>query len=467
VAALASLGTSASPQPPPALTDTTTGTIEVTAENPVATVDVSITANAALRSAPMNSTEVAIGATSASGGMDPAKATTLTTIEALDGQPAVSTDAFPSLKSFMDGACGPGECTRRYRITVVLTDPEADRARFDWAASASSRFGAGGGTGSPPPDARLEVTAEPAVLVPAERLTRVSVTPAPVRVDAGHPRTAVTYELTRPRDAATFGDSSKLVLRLEGEEGDVNVMDRPATLLVHLGDVQVATTQLRRRLQLVPITLPTTCDDPGGCVEPLTFQFDWEGGDLSNVIDQAWSVTGVAIAAKDGPAAPLSFGPDSRTALSTDDPHLTATTSGTFDIGRDNSTFLDATVTLDASELGQGLGGVRGAVQGILTATSTPEGGTPKTEVRIVVEERGAVGQPGEPLAAAGRLVPLDCEGRSRCEAVLPFGASMGYADPVDVHVEWTLTVVFLPDPPGSLPPDVELLLETAPRPTP
>ena len=46
---------------------------------------------------------------------------------------------------------------------------------------------------------------------------------------------------------------------------------------------------------------------------------------------------------------------------------------------------------------------------------------------------------------AGSRLVALDCEGRSRCTAVLPFGASMGYADPVDVHVEWTLTVTSCP----------------------
>ena len=87
--------------------------------------------------------------------------------------------------------------------------------------------------------------------------------------------------------------------------------------------------------------------------------------------------------------------------------------------------------------------------------------------MRILVDERGVVGPPGAPLAVASRLVALDCEGRSRCTAVLPFGASMGYDDPVDVHVEWTLTVVFLPDPPAPIPAEVELLLETAPRPTP
>ena len=355
LAAVASLGTSASPPPPPALTDTLTGSIEVTAENPVATVDVSLTVNAALRSAPSNSTEVAIDATN-TGGLHPAEAKTLVTIEALDGQPEASTDAFPSLRSFLDQACGSGDCTRRYRITVVLTDPDADRATFDWAALASSRFGPGGGTGSPPPDARLEVTAEPPVLVPADRLTRTTVTPDPVRVDAAHPRTTVTYDFTRAVDAATFGDSPRLVLRLEGDAGDQSRGDRPATVTVRLGDVQVESTRLRDRLQFLPIVLPRTCADPQGCTEPLTVQFEWEGGDPADVIDQAWSLTGIAIAPEDGPAGPVVFGPESRTGLATDDPHLTATTSGSFDIGKDKGTFLDATVTLDATRAGTGPG---------------------------------------------------------------------------------------------------------------
>jgi hypothetical protein len=238
-------------------------------------------------------------------------------------------------------------------------------------------------------------------------------------------------------------------------------------LTVRSGDLEVASTYLWGRLQLVPIMLPATCDDPRGCIEPLTFQFDWEGGDPANGIDQACSITGVAIAPEDGPAAPLAFGAESRTVLATDGPHLTATTSGSFDIGKDNVTFLDATATLDASALGQGQGGVHGVVQGKLTATSTAEDGSARTEVRILVDERSVVGQPGEPLAVVGRLVTLECEGRSRCTADLPFGASMGSNDPVDAHVEWTLTIVFLLDPPGSIPPEVELLLETAPRPKP
>jgi hypothetical protein len=217
----------------------------------------------------------------------------------------------------------------------------------------------------------------------------------------------------------------------------------------------------------LPISLPRTCADPRGCTDPLTINFEWEGGDPAEVIDQPWSLTGIAIAAKDGSAGQVVFGPESRTTLSTDDPHLTATTSGSFDIGKDKGAFLDATVTLDATELGQGQGGVRGVVQGILTASSTGTGGTAKTDVRILVDERAVIGPPGEALSVAGRLIELDCEGRSRCAAVLPFGASMGYDDPVDVHVEWTLTVIFLPNPPAPIPAEVELLLETAPRPAP
>jgi hypothetical protein len=447
------------------LTDTLTGSIDVTAENPVATFDVSVTVNAALRAAPTNATEVSIGATNTVG-LHAAEAKTLLTIEALDGPPESSTNALPSLRSFLQ-TCGSGDCTRRYRITVVLTDPDADRATFDWAASASSRFGPGGATGSPPPNSRLEVTAELPALVPADRLTRTTLTPDPVRVDAGHPRTSVTYDFTRGVDAATVGDAPRLILRLEGDAGEPGSAERPATVTVQLGDVLVESTKLRDQAQFLPISLPRTCADPRGCTEPLRINFEWEGGDPAEVIDQAWSLTGIAIAAKDGPGGQVVFGPESRTTLSTDDPHLTATTSGSFDIGKDKGAFLDATVTLDATELGQGLGGVRGVVQGILTASSTGTGGTAKTDVRIIVAERAVIGTPSEALAVAGRLVGLDCEGRSRCTAVLPFGASMGYGDPVDVHVEWTLTVVFLPEPPDSLPSKVKLLLETGPRPSP
>jgi hypothetical protein len=293
------------------------------------------------------------------------------------------------------------------------------------------------------------------------------VTPDSVRIDASHPRTVVRYDLTRAPDATTSGDSAKLVLRFEANAGGANVFDQPATVTVQLGDVQLASAGLTGRLQGMPVTLPTTCDDPDGCVEPLTFQFEWEGGDPSTVVDQAWSLTGVAIAPKDGPAAPLAFGVESRTVLTTDDPHLTATTSGSFDIGKDNFRFLDATVTLDASQLEQGQGGIHGVVQGTLTARTTADGGTAKTELMFVVEQRSVRGSPGEPLAATGRLVAIDCEGRSRCPTVFGFGASMGPADAVDAHVEWTLTVVFLPDPPGTIPAEVELLLETAPRPKP
>jgi hypothetical protein len=293
------------------------------------------------------------------------------------------------------------------------------------------------------------------------------VTPDSVRIDASHPRTVVRYDLTRAPDAATSGESAKLVLRLEAKAGDTDVFDQPATVTVQLGDVQVASAALTGRLQLIPLMLPATCADPAGCVEPLTFQFEWEGGDPSNVVDQAWSLIGVAMAPEDGPAAPLAFRAESRTVLTTDDPHLTATTSGSFDIGKDNFRFLDATVTLDASQLGQGQGGVHCVVQGMVTATTTADGGTAKTEIMLVIEQRSMRGSPGEPLAATGRLVALDCEGRSRCPTLFGFGASMGPADAVDAHVEWTLTVVFLPDPPGTIPPEVQLLLETAPRPKP
>lgn len=458
LAAVASLGTSPSPQPPPALSEATTGTILVTAEHPIATVDVSVTANAALRSAPTNSTEIRIGAANTSG-LDPTKATTLVTIEALDGAPDATTDLFPTLGSYLDEACGVGDCTRRYRITVVLTDHEANRASFDWAASANSRFGSAGGTGSPPPGSRLEVVAEPVILVPSGRLALSTVTPDPVRLDGAHPRTVVTYDLTRPPDGPTAGASPMLLLRLEETDG------APGTVIVAVGDATVGSTRLFGRFQLVPFSLPTTCENPEGCTEPLTITWEWEGGAASEAVEQGWSLTGVTTAPPGGRLVPFAFGEGSTTRSSMDDPHPTASVSGSFDIGRDRFTFIDATVILHPNVADEGQGKLRGVIHGTLTATSSGVGGTAQTKVGIVIDERRVEAAPGEPLAVVSRLIPIDCA--RRCAIDFGFGATMGRADPIDTHVDWTLTVVFLADAPDSAPSDVDLLLETRPRPSP
>jgi hypothetical protein len=456
---VASLGTSPPSPPEPALTDEASGTIEVTADQPVATLDISVTASAELRSAPTNFTEVAIRPTN--NGADLATAKTIATIESLDGDHASKTDAFPFLTTSLDQACGPGACTGHFRITVVLMDPETDRATFDWAARASSRFGPGGGTGSPPPGARLEVKAQSPVLLPAARLTRTVVPGGPVRIDSAHPRTVVTYDVTLPSDRPAEGGSPLLVLRLEPDEGAKPGMNRPALLTIGLGSDPLASTHLSGALQIMPIPLPRTCVEPKGCPDSLNLQFDWGGGDPTNVLDQVWSLTSIALAPDASPPALFAFGAESRTVLSTDDQTLTATAAGSFDIGKGKSAFLDGTVTMDTTAIDQGQVPVHGVVQGALTATWTGEGGTAETTVRILIDETAVTGPRGEPLVVVSRLVPLDCQARSRCSTMLPFGASIDSAGAIDAHVEWTLTVVFLPDPPGSLPSNVEWLLET------
>ena len=434
----------------------------------MATLEISVTASAELRSAPTNFTEVEIRPTAS--GIDLASVKTIATIESLDGDHASKTDAFPFLTTSLDQGCGPGgpgACTGHYRITVVLIDPETHRATFDWAARASSRFGPGGGTGSPPPGARLEVKAESPVLLPAARLARTVVPGGPIRIDSAHPRTVVTYDVTLPFGRPAEGGSPLLVLRLERDEGAKPGMNRPALLTMGLGSDPLATTQLSGAFQIIPIPLPQTCVEPKGCPDSLNLQFDWGGGDPTNVLDQAWSLTSITLAPDDALPVPFAFGAESRTALSTDNQTLTATASGSFEIGKGKFASLDGTVTMDTTAIDQGQVPVHGVVQGTLTATWTGEGGTAETRVRILIDETAVTGPPAQPLAVVSRLIPLDCQARSRCSAVLPFGAAIDSPGAIDAHVEWTLTVVFLPDPPRSIPSDVKLLLETAPRPSP
>jgi hypothetical protein len=393
--------------------------------------------------------------------VDLATVNTIATIESLDAGKERKTDAFPFLTSSLDQTCGPGVCTGHYRITVVLTDPDADRATFDWVAEANSRFGPGGATGSPPPGSKLEVKADPPVLLPAARLTRTVVAAGPVRIDAAHPRTVVTYDVTLAPNGPTAGASPLLVLRLEPDEQAPRSMNRPAVLTISLGSDPLASTLFSGALQIVPIVLPPTCVEPKGCPDSLNLQVDWGGGDPTDILDQAWSLTAIALTPDGGTSTPFAVGGESRTALSTDTPALTATATGSFDIGKGKFASLDGTVTMDTTAVDQGQVPVHGVVQATLTGTWRGEGGTAETTVRILIEQLSVSGPPGEPFAVVSRLVPLDCQARSRCSTVLPLGASMDSEGAIDAHIDWTLMVVFLADPSGSLPSNAELLLET------
>lgn len=173
VAALATAGTSASPVPPPAVRSAANGTVELTPATPVATVDVVVSANAALRAAEHDSVAVTLNARAAAGVDEPSPAT-IVIIEGLDGSRNASIDTSASMTTQLGEGCGAGECSGRYRITMILTDPTAERASFAWSVDAGARFGPGAATGSAPPDATLTVTAPPPVLVAADRAARVA-----------------------------------------------------------------------------------------------------------------------------------------------------------------------------------------------------------------------------------------------------------------------------------------------------
>ncbi len=148
-----------------------------------------------------------------------------------------------------------------------------------------------------------------------------------------------------------------------------------------------------------------------------------------------------------------------------EDPHPTASASGSFDIGQDRISSMDATVILDGNVADQGQGKLRGVIHGTLTATSSGVGGTAETKVRIVIDGRRVEAAPGEPLAVVSRLIPIDCA--RRCAIDFGFGATMGRTDAIDTHVDWTLTVVFLADAPGFRAIRRGFAAQTRPRPSP
>ena len=79
-------------------------------------------------------------------------------------------------------------------------------------------------------------------------------------------------------------------------------------VIVAVGDDTVGSTRLSGGIQLVPFSLPTTCENLEGCIDPLTITWEWEGGAASEGVEQGWSLTGVTTAPPGGRPVAFAFG---------------------------------------------------------------------------------------------------------------------------------------------------------------
>ena len=372
-AAAATLATSASPPPPPALTSTTQGTLVVTRDEPVASIDVSVALNAAVLSAPGQNTQVRIQAGfNVEATSDLAATGRVVTIEPLDVDPnagdrAVTAPA-PSFQDHIDNACGPADCVRRYRITAVLVDPKVDEAKIDWSASAESRFGQGGATGSAPPDARLSVSGGEVATIKSDSVVRAETKTAPIAVDDDHPMATVTVDVVRPPDRAGASEGPLLVLGLPGDPA-LDPSQVLVSVVVNVGETQVVSGWVSSRPQVFAGRLPPGCADPAGCRELLTLTI--KRSPRAPAASVAWLLRGIAIARDGAKPGALAFGAPAIDVLAFDRPDLTAGATGTATISAGKNVQLRATATLDQSAVPQGAQRDVGLVQATITLTST------------------------------------------------------------------------------------------------
>jgi hypothetical protein len=465
-AAVATLGTSASPPPPPAMSDDAKGTLVVTPDEPVATVDVTVTANAAVQAAPGSFTRVQIRAGAFTAGASGASGA-ITTIEAREveaqtNSTPVNIGVLPQIGVTIDKACGPADCVRHFRITTVLVDPTLKEARVDWVATIESRFGASGATGSAPPDGRLDIAAGEINTVTKASIVQAEARTKPIRLDGTHPRTVVTLDVLRPPDGAVRSLGPLLVLELAGDTS-LGSSDAPVQVAGVLGDVTVFGGYLRPTPEVMATNLPPGCDDPGGCRSKLALTFTRQPR-APETLDISWTLRGVAIAPEGGAAGPLSLGEPTTTTVSFEQPDLVARATGTATIGQGANVRLRGVVTLDETAVAQGGPHVSGFLRATLTITTPSVAGAPTDALGLSVDgSYGNSGPTGREVSASGQLHELTCGGRSRCDATIDAGAGLKAGVPGTVVATWTLEVQFVAADGVVVPPGAQLLVAATP----
>ena len=465
-AAAATLGTSASPPPPPAISDDATGTLVVTPDAPVATVDVTVTGNAAVQAAPTSFTQVEIRAGNLAAGSNARIAGSVTTIEAREIDPqtntaGANTGTTPQIGVSIDKRCGPAECVRHFRITTVLVDPAVKEARVDWVAKVASRFGASGATGSPPPDARLDVTAGEVKTVDKGAVARAETRTDSFRVDVDHPRTDITLDVLRPPDGAVRGLGPLLVLELAGDDG-LGTSDAPVQVTGYLGDVAIFGGYLRPTPEVMASSLSSGCDDAAGCHAKLTLSFTRQPR-APKALDVSWTLRGMAIAPEGAAVGPLSLGRPTTTTVSFERADLVARATGTATIGKGENLRLRGIATLDEAAVPQGGAHLTGFLRITMTVSTPAVAGAPADAVGLSVDESfGNTGPTGGEVTGSGQVREVTCGGRSRCDVTFTAGAGMK-PEAGTVEATWTLEVRFVAAQGTAVPQGTRLLLDTAP----
>lgn len=460
IGGLASIATSPPPTPPPALTSEASGTIVVTKDEPIVSVDISVEANAGLRAGGNSRTQVSIGGF----GTDPSLTgqASMVAITPLDdaeiGSPVATA---PSLLSRLDATCGvTGDCLRRYRITVMLIDPDVETASFKWNASAGTHITVDGVEKTTPPDADLDITAAEPVARGADAIAVVVTPTDQLRLDADHPRSIRTVTLRRPVGPALGVDpGAGAILRLVAPgDNDPPSYQETMTATVFAGSEQVGSARGSGSNLSVPLSL-AACETDGGCETELRVEFDWAGGDPEFGATVDWSILAWTMSpegAADAGALGLTTGPG--VDLGPDSQRISDVTTGTFEVTRsDSQVRATATVVLDTRGLPQGGPDVAGIIQATLVASTD---GDAEKGVTLWMDGSYVEGNGGDELTVVAAPVPVTCAPKSICSVTFDLS---GGTSQHDARFDWTLSVGLLLEPPLADPAGVTIDVATKP----
>ncbi|HEX2755489.1 MAG TPA: hypothetical protein VHM48_08500 [Candidatus Limnocylindrales bacterium] len=474
LAGLAVAGTSPSPPPPPLATAHAEGELHLTAERPIASVDVTIQANAVLRG--LKGSVVTGQVASDPVGSAPAGPAIVTIVPLDDPASSVSLGSAPSVSVRLDAGCPPDDaCARHYRITAVLVDPTAEDAVVSWHASAEFRSDGPERPSAAPADGRLEVAADDVTTRPAVELARASLAPETIHLDRDHPLASRDLEIDQPPGLAGAGAERTWLafLTVTAPGAPAVAGDRPAIVQVGMPgrEQPLASGSIGRH----PI-YPDRCAGTTGCPTPLRLDAILPGGPGDLAKDVTWSIDLVAYGPVGAaPPEPLAARLLGSTAIDPSAPRLTASETGAFDIAPRVPGRRNATVTLDATRLAQVDGPISGQLQLRFEVTTTSTGPVQTLDLALGAgSSAGGLGAAYESVPSGrvddldSAVVAVECDGRSSCQVDIPFSVATQVDATANVHVAWKLTALWYPDAPHRLPPDVALLLaiETAsPRP--
>lgn len=465
IAGLAVAGTSAKMPPPPLATAAANGTLEVTADRPIAAIEVTLEANAILHGVPGSSIVARVVA-------QPKIATTdgpaVVLIEPLDDPTGInSMGPTASVTGQMGDGCAPGgACVRRYRITAILVEPEVNAA-VTWNATAEFRFDGPNRPSAAPAEGRLAVTSGEVTVRPASEVGRASLKPETVHLDRDHPFASREVDIDQPTGPPGVGQGRTWLAFLEVTAPDAAGGGRPGIVqVVESGRQGALTRGTNGRLPFYP----PACSASAGCTTPLRVDASLPGGLGDLAADITWSIVMVAYGPiGDPPPAPLAVRLLESTAIDATKPHLVASETGTFDIARDVPVRRNATITLDANQIPPGDGLLTGHLQVRYEVATTSTG--PAQPVNLALgsgdssntfaSTYGSI-KSGQAGGLVSEVLVMDCGHQGPCVVHVPIFAGLQVDAQDGVDVAWTLTALWFPDPPDQLPPNGSLTLTTA-----